>query len=88
MFNFSGSDADGSVGQSDCVTHRHTLMYMYNVSARTMWTAGVYLVLVLHQVAQDVVWVQDPPVTVLHMVCPNQEIPFLQNKSHQNIIIN
>ena len=39
---------------------------------------GTHLVLVIHQVAQHVVRVQDPPVTVLHMVGPNQEVTLLR----------
>lgn len=41
---------------------------------------GAYLILVLHQVREHVIRVQDPPVAVLHVVGPNQEVPLLRDK--------
>lgn len=38
---------------------------------------GSYLVLVFYQVTEDIIRIQNPPVTVFNMVSPNQEVSFL-----------
>lgn len=39
-----------------------------------------YLILVFNQITEYIIRVQNPPITVFNMVCPNQEISFLQHK--------
>lgn len=38
---------------------------------------GSYLVLVLYQITEYVIWIEDSPVTVLNVVSPHQKIAFL-----------
>lgn len=43
----------------------------------TLKLEGSYLVLVLYQITEYVIWIEDSSITVLNMVSPNQKIAFL-----------
>lgn len=42
---------------------------------------GSYLVFVLYQITEYVIWVQNPPITVFNVVSPNQEISSLLHRT-------
>lgn len=48
-------------------------------TTRALFSRGLYLVSVLHEITENIIRIQNPTVTVFHMVSSNQKMSFLEN---------